>query len=120
MKSASCHCGAICIEFDEYPESLTECNCSICHRLGVLWAYYTQQQVRVICSPGSISTYVWGDKCIEFCHCKTCGCVTHYTSVEKNDDSRIAINARIMRLEEVSSISIRKFDGASMPVHGNT
>lgn len=114
MRTASCHCGAVSIEFAEMPKSLTECNCSICRRLGVLWAYYTRQQVDVICPPDAISAYMWGDKCLEFYHCNACGCVTHYESVEKNSDSRIAINARIMQPEEIESISIRKFDGASM------
>jgi len=113
MKNASCHCGAVSIEFSEKPKSLTECNCSICRRLGALWAYYTRQQVNVICSPDAISTYIWGDKCIEFYHCNTCGCVTHYESVEKNIDSRMAINARIMQPDEIEAIPIRKFDGAS-------
>jgi len=114
MRTASCHCGAVRIEFADLPKSLTECNCSICRRLGVLWAYYTRQQVEIICSADAISAYMWGDKCLEFYRCNTCGCVTHYESVEKNSDSRIAINARIMQPEEIESISIRKFDGASM------
>jgi len=41
MLSASCHCGAIHLEFDEKPQTLTGCTCSICHRLGAQWAYYT-------------------------------------------------------------------------------
>ena len=53
-----------------------------------------------------------GDKCIEFYHCKTCGCTTHYESIEKDKDSRIAVNTRMMRREDVSDIALRTFDGA--------
>ena len=113
MITASCHCGAINVEIDEKPQSLTQCTCSICHRLGAQWAYYTRQQVRVISSPATTTAYIWGDKTIEFYSCKICGCTTHYESVEKEKDSRIAVNARTMRPEDVSGIPVRTFDGAS-------
>lgn len=112
MFSASCHCGAVNLEIAEKPQSLTECTCSICHRLGAQWAYYTQQQVKVTGSPNTRKAYLWGDKCIEFYHCKSCGCTTHYESVEKNDESRIAVNARIMRPQDITDIPVRIFDGA--------
>lgn len=113
MLTASCHCGAVSLEIDEKPESLTECTCSICHRLGAQWAYYTRLQVRVADPQESSTAYLWGDKCIEFYHCEVCGCTTHYESVDKDDDSRIAVNTRIMRPEDVAGIRVRKFDGAS-------
>jgi hypothetical protein len=33
---------------DAPPSEVTECNCSICRRYGVLWAYYPPNQVRVL------------------------------------------------------------------------
>ena len=112
MFFASCHCGAVKLEFDEMPQTLTECTCSICHRLGAQWAYYTRQQVRIAGSPDLQKAYLWGDQCIEFYHCETCGCTTHYESVEKNVDSRVAINMRMMDREHTKDIPVRKFDGA--------
>ena len=112
MFLASCHCGAIKLEFDEKPQTLTECTCSICHRLGAQWAYYTRKQVRIKDSPVLRVAYLWGDECIEFYHCKNCGCTTHYESVEKNDDSRVALNTRMLRREDTAGIPVRVFDGA--------
>lgn len=112
MYTASCHCGAIKIEMDEQPQSLTQCTCSICHRLGARWAYYTRRQVRVRGLAESGSYYLWGDKRIEFYHCKKCGCATHYESIEKEDDSRIAVNARMMRPGDVENVPLKTFDGA--------
>jgi len=48
MIRASCHCGAVRLEIDAPPSEVTECNCSICRRYGVLWAYYTPEQVRLL------------------------------------------------------------------------
>ena len=113
MLIASCHCGAVRLEIARKPRKLTECNCSICRRYGALWAYYTRKSVRICCPPDAITAYVWGDRSIEFYHCKKCGCVTHYESVKKNRDSRIAVNARNMQAGDIASIQIRMFDGAS-------
>ena len=112
MYKASCHCGAIQVEIDEKPDSLTECTCSICHRIGARWAYYTRKQVLISGTSHTRKAYLWGDKCLEFYHCKTCGCTTHYESVEKKADSRIAINTRMMRREDTADIRVKLFDGA--------
>jgi hypothetical protein len=114
MILASCHCGAVRIEVDAKPRSVTTCNCSICRRLGVLWAYYTRREARLVASEDAVSAYIWGDKEIEFYHCNTCGCTTHYESVEKGPDSRFAVNARCMPEDAVAGVTVRKFDGASM------
>ena len=113
MLSASCHCGAVHMEIGRRPQSVTQCTCSICHRYGAHWAYYTRKSVRVSDQEGVLAAYVWGDKTIEFYHCTRCGCVTHYESVEKNDDSRIAVNARIMSPADIEDVPIRIFDGAT-------
>lgn len=47
MIEASCHCGAVRLEIEKAPTEITDCNCSICRRYGVLWAYYTLDQVRL-------------------------------------------------------------------------
>ncbi len=112
MLSGACHCGAVMFEVARKPRKLTECNCSICHRYGVLWAYYTRRSVTVTCDESALSSYAWGDRRLEFFHCKTCGCVTHYESVDKHDKSRIAINARMLERHEIKDIPRRKFDGA--------
>ena len=44
MVESSCHCGAITLRIDTAPETVTDCNCSICRRYGVLWAYYRPSQ----------------------------------------------------------------------------
>lgn len=112
MTTASCHCGNIHIGIVKLPESVTECNCSICRRYAALWAYYTRGQVTFNGSPETMSAYCWGDRDIEFYHCKNCGCITHYESVEKLASSRVAVNARMLPPELISGIPIKRFDGA--------
>lgn len=108
----SCHCGAVQFELAAVPASLTECNCSVCRRYGAQWAYYDRKTARVTFEPGAVSSYLWNDREIEFVHCNFCGCLTHYESVEKEADSRIAVNTRMLKEGEVSAIPLRYFDGA--------
>jgi hypothetical protein len=54
MIESSCHCGAVKLEIAVAPETVTECNCSICRRYGVLWAYYAPSQVRIGAGPTDI------------------------------------------------------------------
>lgn len=112
MLHGSCHCGAVRVEVDAKPSSLTECNCSICHRYGARWAYCTRESAHVACEPDAVTAYLCNDRVIEFYHCNTCGCLTHYESVEKSPNSRIAVNARVMSPAEWADVPIRLLDGA--------
>jgi len=110
--SGRCHCGAVQIELARVPESVTECNCSICGRYGARWAYYERKTARIVDPAGLLRSYSWGDKEIEFCHCSRCGCLTHYENLEKEPESRIAVNARMLDAAKVAQIPVRHFDGA--------
>ena len=112
MIEAACHCGAVRFEIAVPPDILTECNCSICRRLGALWAYYERNQVKVLCAPGATTAYAWGDRCIEFHHCAQCGCTTHYESL--GGLTRRAVNARLMAPAIIQNTAVRQFDGAAM------
>jgi len=100
------------IEIIDMPQSLTQCTCSICRRYAARWAYCTRDTASVSCDPDSICAYNWGDRSIEFYFCRNCGCLTHYESVEKLDDSRIAVNARMMSPADTADLKLRTYDGA--------
>lgn len=112
MFTASCHCEAVRIDIDELPPTVTDCNCSVCRRYGALWAYYTRDQVRLTADSSALTRYSWGDRTIEFCHCRHCGCLTHYESVDKHARSRFALNARMLPRAALAALTLRHFDGA--------
>jgi hypothetical protein len=107
----SCHCGVVEIEAATAPETLTDCNCSICRRYGVLWAYYSPKQVRFVSGEGTTETYMWGDRSIAFHRCRDCGCVTHWQALDPTTD-RMGLNGRLMPLEARERTRIRRLDGA--------
>jgi hypothetical protein len=112
MVEASCHCGALRLVIDEAPKTVTDCNCSICRRYGVQWAYYPLAAVRIVPPSGATDIYMWDDRAIEFHRCKTCGCVTHWSPVDKSHD-RMGVNARMMAPQVLAAARVRKLDGAN-------
>jgi hypothetical protein len=112
MPELTCHCGAVRITVDTPPAEVTDCNCSICRRYGVLWAYYVRQQVHVPFLSAT-DTYRWGRKAIDFHRCKTCGCITHWTLVDTTRD-RMGVNARLFEPAVLAQARLRHLDAASM------
>jgi hypothetical protein len=108
--TGSCHCGGVILEVSRPPAEVTSCNCSICRRLGTLWAYYRPEDVRVV---GATATYHWGDETIDFHHCAACGCTTHWSPREVRDPTRMGINARLLDPHIVAAARVRRLDGAS-------
>ena len=112
MIEASCHCGKVKIRIPNSTETVTSCNCTICIRYGALWAYFEPKSVTVSCNKGALGSYRWGDKTIEFKHCKSCGCVTHYIPTECGKKDRMAVNFRLVPANILNSTKIRYFDAA--------
>jgi hypothetical protein len=112
MISTTCHCGAVTIEISGPPETLTNCDCSICRRYGTLWAYYPKEQVRISAAPGATAGYAWGSKTLRFVRCATCGCVTHWEPIVPERGSRMGVNARNFTPEQIGDVRIRLLDGA--------
>ncbi|MFC3070793.1 GFA family protein [Phenylobacterium soli] len=110
MIEASCHCGAVRLTAKAPPAEVTECNCSICSRLGARWAYYSPAEVELP-RAGATQPYVWGDRMLAFHRCRACGIVTHWQSLD-GAQKRMAINARAMPGLDWNGIRVRHFDGA--------
>ncbi len=110
MVEGSCHCGAARWRFDGVPESATACNCTVCRRYGVLWAYgHEGDDIHVT---GQSTAYARG-AAIDFCFCPTCGCVLFWRGRQPEADgrTRIAVNLRLAEPDEVAAIPLEHFDG---------
>jgi hypothetical protein len=112
MLQATCHCGAIRIEIPSRPAEVTNCNCSICRRLGTLWAYYDVGTVTIHGHPERTAEYIQGDKTLRTVRCGTCGCVTHWEPLDTQKYQRMGVNIRNFEPEVIGDVRIRLLDGA--------
>jgi hypothetical protein len=119
MLEASCHCGAVRLSVPAAPGTVTDCNCSICRKLGVLWAYYDPRDVEVAADPGMIARYARqnvpgnpdGEPMLAFLRCATCGCTTHWRGFDESHP-KMGINARLMEPAVLAAARVRHLDGA--------
>ncbi len=116
MITAHGHCGAVEVSLPRRPRSITHCNCSICRRYGVLWAYYKEEAVTVTAAPKATQSYIWGRRLQRFVRCKTCGCVVHWQRLESVPNGRMGVNARLFDPEQLGPVTIRQFDGAAWAI----
>lgn len=106
-----CHCGGVRWSFSGTPESATACNCSICRRYGVLWAYdYEGERITVA---GATSLYAWRDQWLGFHFCTRCGCVAYWRQSKPDSDGRrrMAVNVRLAEPEAVAALPVVQHDG---------
>jgi hypothetical protein len=111
MLNIECHCGNVKLTATQLPSSITSCNCSICYRLGALWAYFDSADVELRIAEHPPDSYAWGEKSITYHRCGNCGCTTHYTSTDSDGSQLIALNCRMAPISEIDGIAIRHFDG---------
>ena len=110
MIEGSCHCGAVHWSFEGLPDGATACNCTVCRRYGVLWAYdYEGDGIKV---SGDTRAYVRGDA-IEFHFCPTCGCLAFGRAQRPDEQSRrrIAVNLLLAEPDAVAQRPVDHFDG---------
>ena len=81
------------MEVPSAPDWVGSCNCSICHKMGSLLAYYPDDgTVRV---SGPTVPYIWGDRMIALHHCPACACFTHWVSTGESY-GKIGVSARLL------------------------
>ena len=113
----------------EGPQSVTACNCTLCRRYGVLWAYDFEGEKVNITGLDKTSSFTRKDTgatdpFLEIRFCPTCACVVCWRSlnVDKEGKRRVAVNMRLACPEEVSHLSVKHFDGldtfAALPDDG--
>jgi len=111
MYKGECHCGVIQFTVTAVPAQLVDCNCSLCRRLGALWAHVPIDSVTIVAPSNATTSYAQGDKTLAVQTCKQCGCTTHYETLQ-DDGEIMAVNFRMCEPEVFSEIRVRKFDGA--------
>lgn len=110
MLKGTCHCNSVEWRMLVMPESATACNCTVCRRYGVLWAYDYENMAIIV--SGKTRAYVRG-KAIEFHFCQNCGCVAFWRAQQLDEQGRrrIAVNLRLTEPAPIAHLPIDHFDG---------
>lgn len=71
--TGSCHCGAVRFEIDATIDRVTECNCSICRKKGILHHRVPPQVFRLLSGEDDLATYRFGTGVAQHRFCRHCG-----------------------------------------------
>ena len=110
---ATCHCGRARITLPCKPESVTQCNCSLCTKTGFRGAYFSSDALMI---EGEFDSYVRTDLKQAYLanhRCKTCGILTHWTPLAEQPHERVGVNARLLDEAVLSGVPVKQVDGRS-------
>jgi hypothetical protein len=110
---ASCHCGQAAIRLPRTPESVTQCNCSLCTKTGFRGVYFPADELVI---QGEFDSYVRADLKQPYLanhRCKTCGIMTHWTPLGPPPHERVGVNARLIDEALLEGVPVKQVDGAS-------
>ena len=110
---ATCHCGRATIRLPRTPDSVTQCNCSLCTKTGFRGVYFSSEDLTI---EGEFDSYVRSDLKQPFLanyRCKTCGILTHWTPLTEPPHERVGVNARLIDESELEGVPVKLVDGRS-------
>lgn len=122
MLTLSCHCGQVRLALEEAPDHINECNCSLCGKRGVRWAYYHPSKVSI---EGPTASYCRTDKeepAADVRFCARCGVTTHFRltpgAIARHGDVMMGVNMRLADEADLAGIELRYPDGRAWSGEG--
>ncbi|KAI8963813.1 glutathione-dependent formaldehyde-activating enzyme [Daldinia sp. FL1419] len=135
--TGSCHCGAVKVAVKTKPldksstETIMECNCSICNRMGYVWFYPKKDQVEIE-GEENLAYYAFNTKIFAKSFCKICGVPVHndtHSATEEDINklpegqrdfirgalSLTPINLRVINGLDVANLNVKQVDGYNRP-----
>ena len=95
-------------------DAVLDCNCSICRKRGVLWAYVGADGFKLLSGEDALTDYQFNKKTIHHLFCETCG-VGSFSKGQSGDGSEgFGINVRCLDYVEMETLTVTPFDGKSL------
>jgi hypothetical protein len=106
----SCHCGRVRFRVRADLATISECNCSICMKKGILHLGAAREDFELLSGADAIETYQFNTKTAQHNFCRHCG--IHAFGVPRVYPDRITVNARCLDgIDPVQLKPSRHFDG---------
>lgn len=108
-----CHCGVCTVRIPGPPESVTQCNCSLCRATGFRGIYFRSDEIEIA---GAFDSYARDDIDEAFLRtfrCKTCGMATHWEPLTEPPHDRMGVNANMLNQADLAGVPVKQVDGAS-------
>lgn len=112
--SGSCHCGAVAFTVEIDPTTALKCNCTICSKLGAVWAFAPKARFHLTSGEAKQGDYQFGKKALHHRFCTACGIESYAEGTAPDGTATVGINLRCIEGIDVDKLSPRPWDGRSM------
>jgi hypothetical protein len=111
----SCHCGRIAFTLEGEASEALDCNCSMCRRRGSLLAFFPREALALKTPEADMATYTFNRHRLQHHFCPACGIAPFSEGLHpKTGAMMAAVNLRCLPDIDLSTLSVKPFDGASM------
>jgi hypothetical protein len=104
-----CHCGAVRFRVQGTLDDVSECNCSMCTKKGILHLIVPRAQFELLQGEGALTTYRFNTGVAQHTFCRHCGIHPFY--VPRSDPDKIDVNVRCLDDVDPATVTLRRFDG---------
>ncbi len=114
--SGGCHCGRVRFEVIAPAEiEVSECNCSICSKVGYLHLVVPKSRFTLLRGGDSITTYTFNTGVARHYFCSMCGVKSFY--VPRSHPEGFSVNVRCLDPGSVKKLTVTPFNGAEWEAH---
>jgi hypothetical protein len=110
LHEGGCHCGRVRFRVRGALARVTQCNCSICTKKGILHWVVPKERFEVLKGEDALTTYRFNTGVAQHHFCRFCGMHPYY--VPRSDPDKIDVNARCLDGVDPDALQIERFDGA--------
>jgi len=105
-----CHCGRVRFRIRADLSRLSECNCSICTKKGILHLPVLPKDFELLAGKDELTTYQFNTNIARHTFCRHCGIHSFY--VPRSDPDKISVNARCLDAVNAATLQpSRHFNG---------
>jgi hypothetical protein len=110
QREGGCHCGRVRFRARVDWELLSQCNCSICTKKGILHLPVAVEDFELLRGKNALTVYTFGSGVAQHTFCSHCGMHAFY--IPRSQPDRITVNARCLDGVDGPSLKpARFFDG---------
>ena len=106
-----CHCGAVRYEVETDLSKVLVCNCSHCHKKGLVLNFVDKERFTLLSGKDSLSDYNFNKKSIRHLFCKTCGVQSF---AEGAAFPKACINVRCLDEVDIDALTFTPFNGKDL------
>ena len=104
-----CHCGRVRFRVTADLASVSDCNCSMCAKKGILHLIVPREAFELVSGGDELTTYTFNTGVAKHHFCRHCGIHSFY--VPRSDPDKIDVNARCLDGVDPRTLTPTRFDG---------